>query len=287
MGNIKSFVLAGAAVFASIPAFAADLAPLMQRGPMMAPVAEEFGGWYLRGDVGVGSQSFDSFDFTQTNAATGGAFPASFRIDQKGINDTAFVGFGIGYQFNSWLRADVTGEYRASSKFKSIASYTEFCPGGRCFDVYDGSHQANVFMANAYIDLGTWWCLTPFIGAGAGFAQHNITGLTDVGYITGPGASALGFPQTDRTEWKFAWAVHAGLAYSVTNNVKLELAYRYLNMGDAVTSEINCGGGGCNVVGGGPRAFYTLTNMSSQDIKLGVRWMFNEPSVAPPLVRKG
>ena len=78
--------------------------------------------WYLRGDVGVGVQSFKSFDFTQTNAATGGAWPASWRIDQKDIKDTAFVGAGVGYQWNSWLRFDVTGEYRADVKFKAVGS---------------------------------------------------------------------------------------------------------------------------------------------------------------------
>ena len=29
------------------------------------------------------------------------------------------------------------------------------------------------FMANAYVDLGTWWCITPFIGAGVGGARYN------------------------------------------------------------------------------------------------------------------
>jgi opacity protein-like surface antigen len=284
MGNIKSFVLAGAAMVASMPAFAADLAPMM-RAPVMAPVAEEFSGWYLRGDVGVGRQNFDTFAFTQTNVATGGAFPASFRIDQKDIKDTSFFGAGIGYQFNSWFRIDVTGEYRASSKIKALGSYTEFCPAGRCFDLYDGDHQASVFLANAYVDLGTWWCLTPFVGAGVGVARHTVTALTDTGFVGG--GSAVGFADAERTTNSFAWAVHAGLAYNVTNNVKIELAYRYLNMGDADTAEVNCGSGGCNVVGGGPRAFYTLNNMTSQDFKLGVRWLFNEPSVAAPLVRKG
>ena len=52
MGKVKSFVLAGAAMFVLIPgAFAADLAPV---APQMLPApVEEFSGWYLRGDVGV------------------------------------------------------------------------------------------------------------------------------------------------------------------------------------------------------------------------------------------
>ena len=77
---------------------------------MRAPVVES-SGWYLRGDVGVGNQHFKSFDFTQTNVAV--VWPATWRIDQKDIKDTFFFGVGLGYQWNNWLRFDVTGEYRA------------------------------------------------------------------------------------------------------------------------------------------------------------------------------
>jgi opacity protein-like surface antigen len=286
MGVVKKMLaLAGATALTSTAAAAADFPPPMppQQYVQAAPV--DSSGWYLRGDVGVGSQRFSSFDFTQTNIATGGAFPASFRIDQQNIGDTAFVGFGAGFAWNSWLRVDVTGEFRASSKFKAVASYSEFCGTVRCFDIYDGSHQANVFLANAYIDLGTWWCLTPFIGGGVGFAQHNVTTVSDIGFNNG--SAGFGIASTDHTAWNFAWAAHAGVAYSVTNNVKIELAYRYLSMGNAATSEINCGGGGCNVAGGGPRAFYTLTDMTSQDIKLGVRWMLAPEPSPMPLMRRG
>ncbi len=283
MGSLKTLTLAGAAVFAGLPALAADLPPLIQRAPVIAP-AEDFGGWYLRGDVGVGAQNFTDFAHHQTNAAF--VWPASWRIDQKTIKDAAFVGAGIGYQFNNWLRVDVTGEYRADVKFKVLGSYTEFCPGGRCFDFYDADHQALVFLANAYVDLGTWWCLTPFVGVGAGFARHNVTTLTDIGLIA-DGSTGFGFAETDKTEWKFAWAVHAGVAWNVSNNLKLELAYRYLNMGDINTAVIGCNSTGCATAG--PRAFYTLTDFHSHDFKLGMRWLFNEPvpALLPPLVRKG
>src|SRR5262245_60533461 len=167
MGKVKSSVLAGAAMFVLIPgAFAADLPPMLP--PAVPAPVEEFSGWYLRGDVGVGSQRFSHFDHTQTNSSF--VWPASWRIDQKDIKDVAFVGFGLGYQWNAWLRTDVTGELRGSSKGKAIGSYTEFCPGGRCFDIYDFDHQASVILANVYFDLGTWWCLTPFVGAGIGGA---------------------------------------------------------------------------------------------------------------------
>jgi opacity protein-like surface antigen len=289
MGSLKSIVLAGAAAFVMIPgAFAADLGPLAPPLPrVQAPVEDFTSGWYLRGDVGVGSQQFGGFGHNQTNP--GFIWPASWRIDQRDIKDTAFVGVGAGYQWNNWLRTDFTGEYRTSSKVKAIGSYTEFCPGGRCFDVYDADHQASVFLANVYADLGTWWCLTPFVGVGVGGTRHNVAAIHDLGVISN-GTVGFGLADQDHVTWTFAWALHAGLAYNVSNNLKLEIAYRYLNMGSADTGIVNCSAAGCGG-NGGAQAFYTLSDMTSHDLKLGMRWLFNEP-VAPqpvyaPLMRKG
>jgi opacity protein-like surface antigen len=283
MGTVKLLALAGATALMSTATLAADLPHAYPPQVVQAPV--DTSGWYLRGDVGVGAQSFKSFDFTQTNVATGGAWPATWRIDQRDIKDAVFVGFGIGYQWNSWLRFDVTGEYRSDVKFKAVGSYDT--GNGRAFDLYDGDHSAIVVLANAYIDLGTWWCITPFIGGGVGGAYNRTSALSDTGLNTGGfGGSAFGFANQDHSQWNFAWAAHAGLAYNVTNNFKVEIAYRYLDMGSPGTAEVNCGANGCNVVGGGPRAFYTLKDLTSQDIKIGMRWLL-QPEVQAPLMRRG
>jgi opacity protein-like surface antigen len=172
MGNWKALALLGAAAMLTTPAAkAADLMPMMQQ--VAPPMYDDFAsGWYLRGDVGVGIQKYGAFEHTATNGAF--VWPASWNVDSRGINDAVFVGAGIGYQFNSWLRFDVTGEYRATSRFKAVGRYSgaaDFCAGGGvCFDVYDGHHSAAVFLANAYFDLGTWWRLTPFVGGGVGAA---------------------------------------------------------------------------------------------------------------------
>ena len=201
------------------------------------------------------------------------------------------MGFGIGYAWNNWFRTDVTGEYRANAKFKVQGSYIENCTGGgTCFDVYDGSHQALLFMANAYVDLGTWWCLTPFVGVGVGGAYSKVTALNDVGYIS-DGSVGFGYADKSSQQWSMAWAVHAGLAYNVTNNFKVEFSYRYLNMGDVDTPIINCASTGCAT--NGPRASYTLTNFTSQDFRIGLRWMLQQDvpqplyTPPPPLMRRG
>ena len=111
--------------------------------------------------------------------------------------------------------------------------------------------------------------------------------------VVGASIGGIGVaPNHEKTN--FAWAAHAGLSYSVTPNLKLELAYRYLNMGDASAAPIQCvGPSGC------PHEVQKY-KLEAQDIKLGMRWMFNDtlpvaPAVyappppvyaPPPLVRK-
>ena len=57
MRSVKSFIAAGAATLLSQAAFAADMA--IAPPPYAAPVVEDFGGWYLRGDIGFSNQRVD------------------------------------------------------------------------------------------------------------------------------------------------------------------------------------------------------------------------------------
>jgi opacity protein-like surface antigen len=288
MSSVRILALAGAAAAAmSTAALAADFPPALPPAqPAYQPAASE-SGWYLRGDVGVGVQRFQTFDHFQTNSTF--VWPASWQIVQKEADDAAFIDVGVGYQMNNWLRFDFTAEHRAMAKFKVLGSYREFCAGGTatCFDQYDGSHSAEVFLANAYLDLGTWWCLTPFVGVGVGGAWNTVSAVTDVGFTTF--APGFGFASSDSSSWNLAWSATAGLTYNVSNNLKLEFAARYLNLGSIKTAVVNCSSAGCSVPNAGPAASYTLTNFDSLDFKLGMRWMFQPeaPVYQPPLIRKG
>jgi opacity protein-like surface antigen len=286
MGPVKMLALLGATALITTAAGAADFPQGVYQPQYVAAPPVAVGGWYLRGDIGVGAQNFKEFPHTQTNEAF--VWPASWRIDQKDMKSATFVGVGVGYAWNNWLRFDVTAEYRSKVPFKVLGSYTEFCPDGRCFDLYDANHSAIVGMVNAYLDLGTWWCITPFVGVGVGAAYHTVWSFTDIGFITGPGTTGFGYADNNSfSKTNFAWALHAGLAYDVTPKFKVEMAYRYLNMGDVQTSTINCSGFSCS--GSGPRAYYHLNNFDSHDFKLGMRWMLqpDAPVYAPPLMRRG
>jgi opacity protein-like surface antigen len=205
MVRAKIFALAGAAALVSTATLAADLPPpppLMPSPP--APVVVT-GGWYLRGDIGLGIQQFSDFQHNQLNPNF--VWPVSWQIREHNIGDTDTIGFGIGYQWNNWFRFDVTGEHRKTALLNVVGSYFgahDFCPPGGlgpdqfCFDHFNAQHSAWVVMANAYLDLGTWWCLTPFIGAGIGAARHQFDGFTDTGFPFG--FSSLGFAETTTTQ---------------------------------------------------------------------------------------
>lgn len=279
---VKLLIRAAAATLVSTAAYAADMsapAPVYKAPTYQAPsYPTTGGGWYLRGDVGIGLLDYSSFDHSQTNAAF--VWPPSWTIVQRELQDTNIFGGGIGYELNNFLRFDVTGEYRTKALFKVTGSYTDFCAGGlTCFDVNSGNYSAAVFMGNVYVDLGTWWCLTPYIGAGVGGAFNTISGIQDNG-INSNGTVGFGYGG-DNSNWGLAWNVQAGLTYNVSDAIKIDFSWRYLNMGSPVSAVVNC-----QDTPACPGASYTLRDMGSQDFRIGVRWML-QPGTPAALSSRG
>jgi opacity protein-like surface antigen len=275
MVGVRTLLAAGAAALICSAASAADMpipqVPQIPMQPIPLIVQQPLGGWYLRGDIGVGVQSFSEFNFTQTNLTF--VWPSSWMIVQKDIQDTTIFGLGVGYEFNSWLRFDVTGEYRTRAEVKATGSYTNFCAGGgTCFDVNTANYSAAVFLANIYVDLGTWWCLTPFVGFGVGGAYNTISGMQDNG-INSDGTNGFGFAASDNSSFSLAWDVTLGLSYSVNNNLKIDFSWRYLNLGSPQSPIVQC-----QNTTSCPSAFYTFKDMTSQDFRIGLRWMLQADS---------
>jgi opacity protein-like surface antigen len=281
MRSVKYFLAAGAASLLTSTAFAADMPIMPAPQPYYAPPVQEFGGWYLRGDIGMTNSKARLHDNLYDT------LPAGSTLNQQGEGFTGGTsyGVGVGYQFNSWFRADITGEYRSRVGF-SGTDFTTFPGGSTGSDVYQGGYTSWVGLANIYADLGTWWCLTPFVGAGVGAAHITTTGLQDSGLTFAPGFGS-GNPSSyfanGASTTNLAWAVYAGVAYKVTNNFTVELAYRYLDMGTAVHGF----GSSFDGSNAGPSSFQ-FRDITSQDVRLGVRWTCCDvPPPPPALVTKG
>jgi opacity protein-like surface antigen len=124
---------------------------------------------------------------------------AYFRADlgwsymDWGQKDDAFVGGGgIGYQFNDWLRSDVTVDYAGSYS-------VGWLHGGKLSTVSG--------LANVYLDIPTGTSFTPYVGAGAGMTWVN----------------------NDENDSGFAFDLTGGFAVGLTDNVTLDIGYRYVN----------------------------------------------------------
>jgi opacity protein-like surface antigen len=270
MGTLKSLALAGVfAAASSAGALAADLLP-PPPPPLPPPPIEFAGGWYLRGDIGFSNQDVDKL----TSVLPG-------ETIDKGFDSAPFGGLGIGYQFNNWIRADITGEYRGKATFHGLERYRDATlPLGFGTDEYRATKSEWTGLANVYFDLGNWYGFIPFVGVGAGFSNNTIEHFIDVNTVT----QGVAFAK-ERSTSNFAWALHAGMAYRVTPNFTLEFAYRYLNLGDGETGTLgNYAALNCVAT----CATLQFKDIDSHDFKVGFRWLLAAPAPIydAPLIRK-
>lgn len=239
-------------------AHAADLPPAAPppdlRGSLTSEV--EVSGFYLRGDIGFSNQSVERLSNSLDALGT-------IEKVNLGFAGAPLAGVGVGYRFNRWFRADVTGEYRSAATFTGLERYRDASlPLGYGTDEYSATKRDAVALVNGYVDLGRWYGLTPFLGAGVGAAQAKLENFKDTNVVTQGVAYAKSASKTS-----FAWALHAGVGYEVTPNFTVELAYRYLNLGDASTGTVYNYAGQC-----GSCEALTFKNTDSHDVKLGLRW---------------
>jgi opacity protein-like surface antigen len=259
MGTLKSFSFAGviALGFASSASAADMLFPPDMPGAARPGFVELGTGWYLRGDVGY--VDYDQFRSDRDRARVAFAETLPER--------TWSAGGGFGYKFTNLLRADVTVDYRFGSDFESVSSLTGFVDDSR---TEWGKFETTTALVNAYLDLGTWSGVTPYIGAGVGGALHRFHEFrTQVTCLTLACGAALG-PQTavlvrahSRTE--LAWALMAGVAVDVAPGLKVDVGYRYANLGEA---EMRLAPGATAV---------RTKDLEAHEVRVGLRYMIDQP----------
>jgi opacity protein-like surface antigen len=273
----------GLAVLAVATAgFTGGIAGVAQSADMMLPppppppakyhppkVVDAGGGFYLRGYIGMTNQTADRFENVLIDSTF--TFPHDPEFDSSPL-----FGGGIGYEYNDWLRFDVTGEYRGRATLHAFDTYTG---GGGGSNEYDGAKSEWLLLANAYLDMGTWKGITPYVGAGIGAARNTIHDFVDTNTPNAGAAFAA-----DESKWDFAWALHAGAEFEVTDRVSLDLGYRYVSLGDAITGDV-IAFDGTNAVNNPMH----VRDISSHDVLFGMRYKLGGhtsylPDLPPPPV---
>lgn len=259
--------IAGAALFmAASSAFAADLyVPPVVEAPQPQPqvVYQNFGGWYLRGDIDYHWSKVRDTSYI-TYGCPGGPCgaatpPGTDDFDGTDLKGAFSLGAGVGYQINSYLRTDLTADYWFKSDFKGTSTGS-FCGGGPCSSTDQSSFSALLLLANAYVDLGTYQGITPYIGAGIGGARVDWGDfVTDGTGEVHPGESG----------WRFAWAAMAGASYCLTDNIDLDVGYRFSRIEGGRMFQIDAS----NNVGPGRDG-----GIDTHEVRAGVRYQFGAGS---------
>ena len=244
---------------------AADLLPTAlppPPPPVEAPPPVEIGsGWYLRGDF-----THASYGRPRDDTPPDPSDPNRPPYVGLRVGDAGGYGGGVGYRVNPWLRIDATIDQRGPTRFRAFSSRSNFETGG---NIETGRADALTALVNVYADLGTWWGLTPYIGAGVGVADIGTTrnytqtscflDACDGSPGTGPRDPV---PRGKRSVTSLAWALTAGLSYDLGYGLSLDAAYRYVDLGKLRT--------GVDAYGYGTR----LKDLTANEFRIGLRYAF-------------
>ena len=250
------------AVAAVVPAFAADLyePPVIE----YIPPAPVYGGWYLRGHIGMSNQQVKRLDnvlFTEPGVN-------DFQIRDKNFEAGPTFAIGAGYKVNNYLRVDGIVEYRGEVGFHGLDTWVDGGGNAR-FNNYTAKKSEWLLMANAYADLGDFYGVVPYVGAGIGASRNTIHSFRDAGFDPATNRPTLAYADA-ASKWNLAWALHAGVGIKATDRMTIDLGYSYLNLGDAQSGDIVAFDGTNNV--NNPMHF---RNITSHDFKLGVCYSLN------------
>jgi len=242
MHEVRPLVVAGALMLAPIGAgHAADARntlppPVSYSQPVTTYVRSDplLSGFYLRGDVGQRRGAMTAAD------ATTGIDPT---VDSSGY--ATMFGLGAGFRMK-WLRADFTVDYATPQTY----SGTSVSPGDVTAKI-----QNTTALLNVYADLGTWYRFTPYIGGGIGTAR---VAVSDFQGPVPPGSGTA-----SHSQWNLAWAAMAGTAFALSENLQVDVGYRYLNFNSAHSAD-------------GPLGGITFRNLAAHEVRVGLRWNFDD-----------
>ncbi len=165
---------------------------------------------------------------------------------QPEIDPAGFFEGGVGCQVASTLRIEITGGVHLKS------SLTDAFPD-----------SLNAEIGSQHVFISTFWDITnyagwtPYVGGGIGAARHEISDLTF------PGGAA------DGAEYDFAYHVNVGVSYDITESLKFDLSYRYLNLGETIS--------GVDPLAADPGAI-SVAGIEAHEAKFGLRYHFGAPA---------
>tara|TARA_R110002110_G_scaffold85816_4_gene223709 strand:+ start:43060 stop:44139 length:1080 start_codon:yes stop_codon:yes gene_type:complete len=189
-------------------------------------------GWYISGLVGLNKANDSDIDGSGINAE------AEFDWGPAGLA-------GVGFDYGSNWRAELEAGYR-DADIDSVSGATS-----------TGDIEALSLMANAFYDIDINSSFEPYVGAGLGFAR-----------VSADGVSPVSTTSIDDDDYGYALQAAAGVAYPLSERLKLTVDYRFLSVQDLNYTTAS---------GVGVDADY-----NDHSIFVGLRFALNPPRKAAP-----
>ena len=246
--------------------FAAATAAILA-APTLATAQDS--GWYLRGNAGYGVHTDTEFD--------GGL------AGENESEGNAAYSLGLGYEVGNGFRVELDGSslWTDLGKIDSLPqSYAKL--------------RTNSLMVNAIYDFNSTGSLQPYVGAGLGIVQGDVSAVASdfaSAPIGSPGATLIASPACpgarsgtdsfncaiDDKDNNFGWQVLAGLGYALTDNLTWDTHYKYQDGGDLTVSGVRTN----NVTGNTTDITTEMDNINSHTVMTGLRFKFGG-STPPP-----
>jgi opacity protein-like surface antigen len=169
-----------------------------------------FGGWSLPDDIDL--------DF-ETAPVSGTAVDFSADVD---LDNGFLAGVAVGAHFADWLR----GEVEVSGHWHDAGGEAQLAigAGSTTYDV-DGDAHALFVLANLWLELPIDEAIRPYVGGGIGIGRLDLE-------LEGTTPSAtVGI--VDDSSWGFAFQLGAGVAFDITDNLAVDVGYRFKRIHDA------------------------------------------------------
>jgi opacity protein-like surface antigen len=197
--------------------------------PAQAQIAAP-GGTYVRIEAGGTFHQNVTFSDTDPGAANCDLCAAQFP---SSVADSFLVGGALGYRIGPDTRLDLSVDYLGSTKLSGHSTAAVPSTGSANLDSVVG-------LLNGYIDLplvSLFGPIQPYIDGGIGVARNAL------GQTAGNSGAVGPFTLSGASRTNFAWALGAGVGYPLTPHLILDLAYRFLDIGQLRTdSTLGFGG---------------------------------------------
>jgi len=203
--------------------------------------------------------------------------PSILHVDRNTVKGDSFGSVRGKIAAGLALPADhLHGAFRVEAEF-GLSTKEEFKM------VVDGENFPNdpaqlklgkqTFFVNAYYDFNATNKIKPYAGLGIGLARVKV----DMNWAAeNPSIPDLFFFVNESANLRnFAWNLGFGVAYSLTDNIALDLGYRFTDMGKIDLQTVNMVD--ATELGGDIFAGSTMnitTNLRSHEVLFGVRYAF-------------